>query len=101
MFKGVIINENSEQLTYLQFADDILLFIEGSIDSIKAVKKVLQCFQLLTGLKINFNKSCLYSCSKENDLVYKGADCLGCLVGNWPMTYLGAPLGTSSRKKSF
>lgn len=102
LFKGIFLNKHGQdQLTHLQFADDTLLFIEGSLESVRTVKRILQCFQLLTGLRINFNKSSLYSCSKDRELVTKCANSLGCLVGEWPLKYLGAPLGTSMRRKFF
>lgn len=44
MLRGIILDGYSEQLTHLQFADDTLIFIEGSVDSVMSIKRVLQCF---------------------------------------------------------
>lgn len=101
MFRGIELDGECDQLTHLQFVDDTLIFIEGSLESVKVVKRILQCFQLLTGLKINFNKSSLFSCDKNCSLVSEGAKLLRCMVGSWSLNFLGAPLGLSARRKRF
>lgn len=54
VFYGILLPNCRKELTHLQFADDIIIFIKNDPSSIKAVKRVLQCFQVLSGLKINF-----------------------------------------------
>lgn len=71
------------------------------MQSVSKVKEVLQCFQLVSGLKINFQKSRIYSHSKNQTLVEKFAGILGCKVGSWPMIYLRSQIGISSKKRSF
>lgn len=55
--KGIFagINLGGENLiTYQQFADDTIIFINIDEQSIIGIKNVIQCFQLLSRLKINF-----------------------------------------------
>lgn len=53
LFKCFSLDKSAMDITHLQFADDIIIFLDGTIESIKSVKRVLQYFQILSGLKIN------------------------------------------------
>lgn len=65
LFKGIKFGGSSEELTHSQYADDTILFINSDVQSVRKVKEVLQCFQLVSGLKVNFQKSRIYSHSKD------------------------------------
>lgn len=54
VFAGVNLANCQQPISHLQFADDVILFIRNDLSSIKGVKKILQCFQLMSGLSINF-----------------------------------------------
>lgn len=100
-FKGIQLNGSSKQITHLQFADDTIIFIEDNVVSIRTIRNILRCFYLLTGLKINFSKSSLYSVGKGCVLLSQGARFLTSLIGSWPITYLGVTIGLSPRRKVF
>jgi hypothetical protein len=51
---------SSIKLTHLCFADDLLIFFAASINSVKAIKGVLDEFELLSGLKANPSKNSLF-----------------------------------------
>lgn len=80
------------KLTHLCFADDLLIFSEGKLDSVAAIKQVLHEFSELSGLKTNPTKSTLF-CSGIAS-VEKGriVDCLQMEEGKLPVLYLGVPL---------
>jgi hypothetical protein len=44
-------------ITHLQYADDTMILIEKNDTSIANLKFLLICFELLSGLKINYHKS--------------------------------------------
>lgn len=44
-------------LTHLQYADDTLIFLKNSEREIVILKLLLMCFEEMSGLKINFDKS--------------------------------------------
>ena len=44
-------------ITHLQYADDTMIVVEGSELDIINLKFLLLCFEALSGLKINFDKS--------------------------------------------
>ena len=49
------------KLTHLSFADDLLIFIDGSITSVQYVLQVLREFELRSGLAVNFQKTSFYA----------------------------------------
>lgn len=101
IFKGISLPGCSESLTHLQFADDVILFLEGDEGSVYGIKRILQCFQLLSGLKINFSKSQLFGFHTTTSRLTNSAGVLGCQVGSLPFKYLGAMIGSSPHSISF
>jgi len=45
------------KVNMLQFTNDILFFCEANIKSVFTIKVMLNCFELASGLKVNFSKS--------------------------------------------
>lgn len=101
IFSGISINNSGFQVSHLQFADDSILFIKNDLKSVMGVKQVLQCFELLSGLKINFHKSKMYGFGTDILNVPFWATRMGCGIGTFPFTYLGMQLGSNPRNKSF
>ncbi|XP_074362557.1 putative mitochondrial protein AtMg01250 [Apium graveolens] len=54
LIEGVQLSKGIKYITHLQFADDTIVFLQVNAKSIWGIKKVLQCFQLLSGLRIIF-----------------------------------------------
>lgn len=52
------------QLTHLCFADDLLIFLEGSVDSLMGVLAVLTEFEHMSGLAVNIEETLHYN--KQN-----------------------------------
>lgn len=50
------------KLTHLCFADDLLIFCDGSLQSVKSVLEILNQFALVSGLTVNISKTCFFSC---------------------------------------
>lgn len=65
------------------------------------IKRVLQCFQLLSGFKINFKKSSLFVFKQSQHGVDVYASMLGCKIDTGPISYLGATLGANPRSVRF
>ena len=76
----------------LQYADDALLFLRH--DQIQAChfKWLLACFENLSGMKINYNKSDLLTLGLEEEENLALARLFCCKIGNFPIKYLGVPL---------
>lgn len=101
IFSGITINNTRFQVSHLQFADDNVLFIKNDLKSVLGVKQVLQCFELLSGLKINFHKSNMFGFGEDVLNVPFWASRMECGVGAGSVTYLGMQLGVNPNKKSF
>jgi hypothetical protein len=66
--------------------------IDGSELSIRNLKIILYCFEWLAGLKINHHKSEVFVfgvSQREKEMM---ANKLNCVLGDFPMSYLGIPV---------
>lgn len=100
IIEGIRISSRAEQLTHLQFADDTIIFLKNDTNSVRGVRTILQCFQVLTGLKINFQKSTLH-CFDEDPGEEHWKQILGCSIGTCDITYLGANTSASPSNIKF
>ncbi|KAH1203097.1 hypothetical protein GmHk_17G049420 [Glycine max] len=73
--------------------------IKGIKDTI-TLKTILRCFELVTGLKVNFSKSSLVSINVDQRDCLSCARILNCNTMSFPFTYLGLPVGADTRKIS-
>ncbi|XP_071688375.1 uncharacterized mitochondrial protein AtMg01250-like [Rutidosis leptorrhynchoides] len=96
LFKGVEIGNDKVLLSYLQYVDDTIFFSEWSRSNVYSLQNLIKCFELASGLKVNFHKSCLYGIGVNFDEVNHMANRIGCVVGTLPFTYLGLPIGCNS-----
>ncbi|WOG96699.1 hypothetical protein DCAR_0416035 [Daucus carota subsp. sativus] len=84
-----------QDISHLQFADDVILFVNNDDCSVLGVKRTLQCFQVLSGMKINFDKSHIFGFHASTAQINRWASTLGCRHGSLPLSYLGASIGSS------
>ncbi|KAL0288048.1 UNVERIFIED_CONTAM: hypothetical protein Sradi_7109300 [Sesamum radiatum] len=80
----------------LCFADDVLIFCAGTINSVRTIKETLLEFAEISGLRVNPGKSSIILsksvCRDRQGIL----DLMGFQEGSLPIRYLGSPL-TSSR----
>ncbi|XP_057445075.1 uncharacterized protein LOC130737348 [Lotus japonicus] len=81
------------EVSMFQFADDTVFVGEASIQNVVVLKVILRCFELSSGLKVNFNKSKLASTTVEPDFERRIAAVLNCKIMATPFVYLGIPIG--------
>jgi hypothetical protein len=55
--RGVLTHIILEGITHVQYAEDTILMIDGKDTSILNMKFILYCFEWMSGLKINYQKS--------------------------------------------
>ena len=79
-------------ITHLQYADDTVLFLELDDSSIATAKFLLYCFEAMSGLKINYQKSEVLVLGVDQEEQERVANLLNCEVGSFPMQYLGIPV---------
>ncbi|XP_039004076.1 uncharacterized protein LOC120131037 [Hibiscus syriacus] len=81
-------------LTHLCFADDLMLFCYGSLDSVLGVVSVLNKFYEMSGLMLNVSKTEIYTCGVNNGVLEQIKRATGFRIGHLPVKYLGVPLVT-------
>ena len=84
------------KLTHLCFADDILVFTNGTANSLLGILGVMRRFASVSGLHINVAKSSIYVTGRNISALLTTADSMGISVGTLPIRYLGMPLTTKT-----
>ena len=82
-------------ISLLQYADDTIIMVEGSETDISNLKFLLLCFQQMSGLKINFDKSDVMVMGYSPEECLSIANRLNCRLGSFPTTYLGTAISDS------
>ena len=80
------------RLSHLLFANDTIVFCDAVPEQILHIRKVLSCFEAVTGLRVNLSKSEMVHVGMVDGMPSL-ADILCCRIGALPMSYLGMPLG--------
>ena len=94
LVEAVYIGKEKVSLKHLQFADDTLIFSPKSSTCITNYFRILDFFAIMSGLSLNYSKSCFISWnSADHDWAKDIARSVGCLHSTPPFTYLGFPLG--------
>ncbi|GKC22137.1 RNA-directed DNA polymerase, eukaryota, reverse transcriptase zinc-binding domain protein [Tanacetum coccineum] len=82
------------KITHISFADDLMVFCNGDISSAKVIKRTLEEFSGVSGLKPNMQKSTIFfggvNAMEQNNIL----KIIPFYVGKFPMKYLGVPLIT-------
>lgn len=79
-------------LSHLQYADDTLIVIRKSPVEIINLKFLLMCFEAMSGLKINFDKSEAFVTGGDLKSQLRVAHMMNCELGSIPIKYLGMPI---------
>ncbi|GJS00740.1 RNA-directed DNA polymerase, eukaryota, reverse transcriptase zinc-binding domain protein [Tanacetum coccineum] len=82
------INNSSINISYLFFADDVIITIDWNARDLENIIRVLHVFYLASGLKINIHKSNIYGIGVNEDGVYNMASNTGCIAGSLGIYYL-------------
>ncbi|VFQ80611.1 unnamed protein product [Cuscuta campestris] len=81
-----------QMVNHLSYADDVLVFTNGSIHNLKKLKNFLSNFEESTGLHLNLTKSQIISPKPSSNHAKRQKDCLGMKLASLPVTYLGTPI---------
>lgn len=98
IFKGFKVGSGGEEVSILQYVDDTLLVGEATPENLWAMKAILRCFELVSGLKVNFHKSRVMGINMVEQRRHDAALFLNCKLGSIPFKYLGVPIGANPRK---
>jgi hypothetical protein len=84
----------------MQYADDTVICISHDLEKALNLKLLLYIFELMSGLKINFQKSELFLIGGDNTIADHYSSMFGCQIGTLPMNYLGVPVSFRNLKNS-
>lgn len=85
-------------LTHLCFADDLMVFVEGSKESVEGALSVFDEFAVWSGLKISLEKSTIYMAGVSDGERQRILANFPFEEGTLPVRYLGLPLMTQSMR---
>lgn len=85
-------------LTHLCFADDLMVFVEGSKESVEGALSVFNEFAVWSGLKISLEKSTIYMAGVSEGERQRILANFPLEEGTLPVRYLGLPLMTQSMR---
>ncbi|GJV40051.1 putative RNA-directed DNA polymerase [Tanacetum coccineum] len=86
------------QVSHLQYADDTIFFGEWNKENAKTLMCILKCFEEVSGLRVNYNKSKLYEVGVNEGEMRDMVRWMRCGVGEFPFTYLRLPIGKNMRR---
>ncbi|KAK3199203.1 hypothetical protein Dsin_022618 [Dipteronia sinensis] len=101
LVRGAVFWNGGVHICHLQFADDTILFLDPKLEYLLNAKRILRCFELVSGLKITFHKSCLVRVGKKRPGEEDWATAFRCVSESLPVTYLGFPMGGISSREGF
>lgn len=93
IIEGFSIDRNGVKISHLQFTDDTICFTRDEEQQVSHLKLILQIFEKISDLKVNFLKCWLVGIGVDNGQLIRFAQIMGCRVEQWPLQYLGMPLG--------
>ena len=101
LFSGLKVGDKKMEVNLLQFADDTLFVCESNVQNILSIKAMLRCFELSSGLKVNFHKSKIGAIGVDRYEVKMYSEILHCSLMDIPFTYLGLPIRGNQARCSF
>ena len=85
-------------LSHMQFAVDTILFSPAKKEVLMNLRRILDCYGFMSGLRINYEKYALFPLNCESSLIQELNAALGCMISSLPTKYLGIPLGPNPRR---
>jgi hypothetical protein len=99
-FQPFLVGGDRMAVSLLQYADDTLCIGEATVENLWTLKAVLRGFEMVSGLKVNFWKSCVMGINVSEEFIGMASNFLNCRIGSVPFKYLGLPVGANPRKSS-
>lgn len=87
-----ISNRFPEAIIAMQYADDTAIVANGEAQTLRILKILLRLFTKISGLSINFHKSCFVPLNLDDHQKEMAIQILGCQTTSLPLNYLGLPL---------
>ncbi|MFS8032494.1 putative RNA-directed DNA polymerase [Helianthus anomalus] len=95
LFHGIRRSPNGRPLTHFLYADDVVLLGDWSKMNALNLIRILRCFYLVSGLKINLAKCSIFGVGVGSDEVGEMANVFRCKAGRIPFKHLGLQIGAN------
>ena len=86
------LKEEGKVYSHLQYADDTICVGQATMENLWTLKTLLRGFEMVSGLKVKFYKSCLMGINVEPSFMEMACNFLNCSQGLFPFKYLGLPV---------
>ncbi|GJX32886.1 putative RNA-directed DNA polymerase [Tanacetum coccineum] len=100
IFEGIKVGSNKVDISHLQYADDALIMGKWSLENATNLCRILRCFHLASGLKVNFSKSRFFGIGVTTSESHHMASILCFQPSMLPCSFLGLPIGANMNKAS-
>jgi hypothetical protein len=100
LFDGFGVGSGGCKVSHLQYADDTICIGEATMENMWTLKAILRGFELASGLRVNFWKSCLMGVNVSSQFLDMACHFLNCKHGAIPLSYLGLPVGANPRRST-
>lgn len=97
LFHGISLPNNGPMVSHLMYADDVTFIGEWSEVNFINLNRILRCFYLASGLKVNLAKSRVFGIGIEEIEITRLAGILHCEPATFPFVYLGLPIGANMK----
>ncbi|GJZ62103.1 putative RNA-directed DNA polymerase, eukaryota, reverse transcriptase zinc-binding domain protein [Tanacetum coccineum] len=98
LIKGASVGRDNMSISHLMYADDVIFFGEWSWVNTQNLISMLHCFFLISGLKINVDKSNVLGVGVSDVETSLMARFIGCGVSKVPFKYLWVPVGCNMNR---
>ena len=98
LYDAFEVGSDKVEVSILQYVDDTIFLGDASMANVAAIKAILWSFELVSGLKINFSKSCFGAFGVSEEWVKIAANMLNFRLLLLPFSYLGIPIGAIPRQ---
>ena len=95
LFTGLIDHIIPNGVAILQYVDDTIIFLKHDLEGARNMKLLLYMYEMMAGLKINFNKSEVVMINDTENWGSLYADLFNCQIDLFPIKYLGVPVSPS------
>ncbi|KAI3784929.1 hypothetical protein L1987_44037 [Smallanthus sonchifolius] len=95
VYQGIKCTPTGPLLSHFLYADDMVFLGSWSVMNAKNLCRILRCFNLASGLKVNLAKCQLFSVGADSRGMEQIAGILHCSIGSFPFTYLGLKVGAN------
>ncbi|KAI3721405.1 hypothetical protein L2E82_32415 [Cichorium intybus] len=97
VFHGISFPNEGPYVSHLMYADDVTFIGEWSEMNLINLNRLLRCYYLASGLRVNLSKSKVFGIGVEKEEVDRFASILHCEPNVLPCSYLGLPLGANMK----